>query len=84
MFPFLLLYVFTVAILHTYVVSDAACDDSSGTCSNSPNNIQYYVEKRNRLHPMIEMLNEESTAMAAKFRSLSGNEQLLFTWLLHF
>ena len=54
------------------------CDEISGTCLNSPNKVEYFVEKRDRLHPMVELLSESSTAMSAKFRSLSGRNIQVF------
>ena len=56
----------------------SSCDETTGTCLNSPNNVEFFVEKRNRLHPMVELLSESSTAMSAKFRSLSGRNIQVF------
>jgi hypothetical protein len=58
--------------------NQSSCDENTGTCLNSPNNIEYYVEKRNRLHPMVQLLSERSTSMAAKFRSLSGRNLQIY------
>lgn len=57
------------------VNGDSSCDEN-GVCLNHITstlaNFQYNVEKRNRHHPLVDNMYQRSTAMAAKFRSLSS------------
>jgi hypothetical protein len=77
-FHFIYFFQVVAIVLSSSINQTLSCDENTGTCINSPNNIEYYVEKRNRLHPMVELLSETSTAMSAKFRSLSGRNIQVF------
>ena len=54
------------------------CDESkcdrNGICPNPNSNIQFNVMKMDRPHPLVKVINQRSSAMAAKFRSLSGRK----------
>ena len=64
--------IFLISPLITAGVNHTSCHGQFEMCLNNPNNVELFVEKRTRTHPLIHFLNEPSTAMAAKFRSLSG------------
>ena len=64
--------------LITAGVNHTSCNDQSETCLNNPNNVELFAEKKTRSHPLIHFLYEPNTAMAAKFRSLSGRNIQVF------
>ena len=53
------------------ITNNTSCD-YRGTCLNPDTNIQLNIMKKDRPHPLVKILYQRSTAMAAKFRSLSS------------